>query len=152
MIGRGNGSTVLIHGPRGRGKTQMACDVAFYVRNHMRLNALYIEAADLFRQIRATFGDKKTDTEEAVLARMTAPTLLVIDEAHVRGQTQFENDVLTTIVNKRYAALRETFLVTNETPAEAEKSLGPSIWSRMQECGGLVEVAWTNYRAEANGA
>jgi DNA replication protein DnaC len=142
----GRGSVVLIHGPRGKGKTQLVCDVAHSVRNRLRMMARYTTAADLFRSIRDSFGGE--GKERALIEQMTAPLLLVIDEAHERGGTEFENRVLTEIVDKRYAAMRETFLVTNETVAQAEKSLGPSIWSRMIETGGLVEVNGRNYRVE----
>jgi DNA replication protein DnaC len=149
MVGTGKGAIVLIHGPRGRGKTQMVCDVCHFVRNGLGgrkpVNTRYTTAMDLFRDIRGAFN---SDTRELdLIQRYATPALLVIDEAHERGQTDFEGRVLTEIVDKRYSAMRETFIVTNETPEQAQKSLGPSIWSRMTQTGGLVEVNWVNYRA-----
>lgn len=154
MVGRGTGLLVLLHGDRGTGKTQMGADLCWYVITQLRMRATYTTAADLFRSIRASFSEDGVG-EVACIAKYASPALLVIDEAHERGNTDFEDRTLTAIVDKRYGNMVDTIIITNERAermagedqSPAERTLGPSIWSRMMQTGGTMHANWTNYRA-----
>lgn len=139
-------SLILLHGDRGTGKTQLAADLCWF-QISVGGTAQYTTAADMFRQIRESFRDGG-EGESACIRRFAAPRLLVIDEAHERGHTDFEDRTLVSIIDKRYGDMRHTLIVTNEKPEKAAQTLGPSVWSRMNETGGLVHANWTNYRAK----
>ncbi len=145
------GSVVCVSGPRGGGKTQAAVDI---MRELHKRNVfpLYRTALEFFYLLRATFG---SDTSEGVvMAQHISPALLVLDEVQVRGETAFELDRLTYLVDARYRANRRTLLITNLPPrAKAsggpcvEDSLGASIISRMTETGALILFDGDNWRA-----
>lgn len=140
-------SLILLHGDRGTGKTQLAADLCWF-QIQIGGTAQYTTAAEMFRRIRESFRDEG-EGEVACIRRFSSPRLLVIDEAHERGHTDFEDRVLVSIIDRRYGDLKHTVLVTNEKPEQARVSLGPSVWSRMSETGGLVHANWQNYRVQA---
>lgn len=139
----GNGVIIGLCGGRGTGKTQLAVEIARGMLGARTCR--YAKAIEIFMSLRGSFRDG--GNEEQAVASWCAPALLVIDEAHVRGETAFEDRMLTHVIDKRYDALRDTLLISNQTPDEFVKSLGPSIASRMNESGGLIECTWASYRS-----
>lgn len=152
----GTGSTILILGERGTGKTQLATllawtaqeEVGFKVRQTTAMPDVtrYSTAMDLFVTVRGTYdADTKTSEREAI-NRFTKPQLLVVDEVQERGRSDWENRLLTLMVDRRYADMKDTILIANLTPDQAARELGPSIWSRLSENGFLIVADWPSFR------
>lgn len=133
-------------GIRGNGKTQMAaCLVRQYCEQ--RKPARYIVAACLFREIRACFRQNGPDERE-MIESFVKPDFLVIDELHERKGSDHENAALTNIIDLRYGAMKATMLISNETRQEFAEGIGPSIISRMRECGEAIECNWPSFRTK----
>lgn len=137
--------TILLWGNRGSGKTQLACKLIADRCREAR-TARYTTAIDLFLDLRAAMhsGDEKD-----VLKAHQAPSLLVIDDIHERGETGWENRMLFHLLDRRYRDLTDTVLITNEKKPEAIAALGASIVDRLRESGGFVECNWPSFRAAA---
>jgi DNA replication protein DnaC len=88
----------------------------------------------------------KNEDSEAVLAAWKKTPFLVIDEAQTRAGTEWENNVLDELINARYAKMLPTVIIANITMETAQKSLGPRIMDRANECGGIVNCDWESYR------
>ena len=147
------GGVVLIFGLRGVGKTQIAANIAVKRIAAAYGNNLpedrwprYALAVEIFRAIRDTFKTTPPVSEAAVVAGFIKPDLLVIDEAHERGGTPFEDRILTEIVDRRYGDLKTTFIISNLTREGLAKELGTSIVSRAHEVGVLIECNWPSFR------
>jgi DNA replication protein DnaC len=135
---------VALIGPRGTGKTQLSVGAMLDVMS-LRRSALYMTAMDVFLWLRAVYADPDVSELDAV-AELLAPSLLVIDEVGERGETPFEDQRLTYIIDKRYAAMKDTIVIANLRPEELAKSLGSSIVDRLRECGGIIECKWESFR------
>jgi DNA replication protein DnaC len=156
-----NGGMVVAHGNRGTGKTQIAYEIARNARfknthhkpiykDGFSLQAkpracVYTKAMDIFIELKSSFKNSGT-TEKQILDKLVEAVFLVIDEAHVRGDTKFEDDKLTHIIDKRYDAMRATMLITNLDKRDFAAQLSPSIKSRLLEVGGGIECNWETYR------
>jgi DNA replication protein DnaC len=105
----------------------------------------YLKASDLFRSIRGTFR-KDGPSEIKLLETFSRYGLLVIDESHERGDTEFENRTLVHIIDRRYDAGRDTLLISNLSADAFRTSMGPSIISRMSETGLMIVADWPSYR------
>ena len=142
----GSGTLVALIGPRGTGKTQLAVEL---IRRHVADSdkpwPVYARAIEIFMWLRESFGPANRTEAEAVRA-FTAPKLLVIDEAHERGGSDWENRLLTYIIDVRYAEMRDTILVSNETLAGFKAAIGSSIYSRLTETGGVIVCDWPSFR------
>lgn len=110
----------------------------------------YTVALGFFLELRSAFGDRD-HTERDVLQSYIDPNLIIIDEVQERGNTPWEDRMLTYLIDQRYAAKRDTVLIGNMTPDALAKSLGESIVSRLQECGEIVVCDWPSFRTPAGG-
>lgn len=149
-----SGGILVLHGKRGTGKTQMAAEIARAKRFPLdagtkadpKRSAHYQTAMRFFLTVRATFKKGSDKTELEIIDRMTEPGLLVIDELQERGETAFEDRLLTHLIDARYGAKRPTILIANLTKDELGKSLGPSIVDRIRENGRCIDFTWNSYR------
>jgi len=151
--GLGSGQIIVLLGPRGTGKTQMAVEILRErIMAELRLHPddtstlLYTKARDIFARMRDAFRDGAELTEVQALRLFSEPDILVIDEAHERSDTAFVGRALTTIIDRRYDALRDTIIVSNQDRREFAAGMGESIVSRMREVGVIVECQWPSFR------
>lgn len=140
------GAIIGLVGPRGTGKTQMAVEV---IKGYLAANyiAMYVKAMDIFLSIRESYGAAANSSERRAVEYWMGGDLLVIDELQVRGETEWENRLLTHIVDKRYDAMKTTLLVANYTPDELAEAVGASIARRIEECGGVIECDWESWKS-----
>ena len=111
-------------------------------------NSRYRTAMRFFLEVRATFRKCSERSEIEVIDELTGSSLLILDEIQERGETPFEDRLLTHVIDARYAAMKPTILIANLTKAELSASLGESIVSRAQENGKSIEFNWESYRKQ----
>jgi DNA replication protein DnaC len=149
---KGDGFLYALLGKRGRGKTQLAVSLVRLVCNGAGIDttrqpARYVKALEMFGLIRSTYGAKATMTEAALMEQFRAYDLLVIDECHQRAGSDFEQNTLVSLLDRRYDAKKCTLLIANQSPDEFSESIGSSVVSRMYETGGcLCCDTWPEYR------
>ena len=137
------GGIVALIGNRGTGKTRLAAES---VRDFSPAKSTYTTAMSLFLRIRASFGKKGGETEEQIVKEMAQSTLLVIDEIQERGNTAWEDRLLTHILDKRYGAMTPTIIIANLDAAALTECLGASISSRINETGGIITITGKSHR------
>lgn len=139
------GFLIALTGNRGAGKTQMAVEAMTHSVNLLR-PARYASAVEFFMAIKATYKKDSRESEDDVIQLYRKPRLLVIDEAAKRSETQWENLLLFELLDKRYQDMSDTLLIANQTYQEFVTSIGPSLSSRMEETGGIIECNWKSFR------
>ena len=149
---------VAFIGNRGPGKTQMAAEIARAGewaydagewngnRNTYRQTAIYRRAMDIFLDLRDANKTGSKTSEKDVLAKLEKAGLLVIDEFQERGGSEWENRVMSNLLDKRYAAQRPTIIIANFTPDEMKAALSDSVKSRMRENGKAFIFEWASFR------
>ncbi len=135
---------IALLGKRGTGKTHMACAVAHEFTAQCR-SAKYLDALDYLSKLKATYG-KGGGNESEIERSYLRPKLLVLDEMHERGETDWEDRMLTRLVNKRYASEVATILISNQTADEFAIRIGSSILDRIRDDGGLILCDWDSLR------
>jgi DNA replication protein DnaC len=141
----GKGFTVALVGTRGPGKTQMGVELMRETTRRKR-SAYYCSAMDYFCRIKDAFHPDRKERQEDAQKFFAKPRLLVIDEVNVRSDSAWEDNMLADLIGKRYNALLDTVLISNETAEQFEQSMGPSIIDRLNETGGIVECTWRSFR------
>ena len=154
----GTGFLFALLGDRGTGKTRLAVAtirecIRRTARNGFDANrpAWYRKTLDLFLDVRASFKNESR-TEREVLAPYLACDLLVLDEIQERGGTDFEDRMLTYVIDKRYDANKDTLLISNLKAGEFSKHVGPSIVDRIRECGAAINCDWPSFRTTPGAA
>jgi DNA replication protein DnaC len=134
----GTGFTRALAGKRGPGKTQLAVELMRRATAELR-TSMYSTAAHFFETLKAAYKKDSRESGADVLQRFSTPTLLVIDEAGRRGETDWENNMLFELLDTRYREMLDTLLISNQSTAEMTAALGPSILARINETGGLIQ-------------
>jgi len=148
------GCLIGLAGNRGNGKTQLGAEAVHYaLEKYDRTGAnggppLMCRAMEFFLDLRSCFRPKATACERDVIRQYTAKCILILDEAHERAETEWENRMLNYMIDVRYAEKRDTIIISNDTPQAMLAALGPSIADRMRECGGVIHCDWPSFRGE----
>jgi DNA replication protein DnaC len=140
----GEKSLIVLLGKRGTGKTQMAVDLMADICLAGQ-PVQYIKTMDLFREIRGCYRNDGPDEIKTVY-RFCRYAGLVLDEAHERSDSDWENRTLTNIIDRRYDAQRTTILVSNMNKDGFAQAVGASIVSRIHEVGEVVICDWDSFR------
>jgi len=107
--------------------------------------------AALVRSRTPAKGDS-AESERDVVDRYCRYRLLIIDEAHERGHTDYEGRTLKQIIDRRYDGKFDSLLVSNETREVFAQAVGDSVVSRIHETGSAVECDWRSFRGQPEGA
>jgi DNA replication protein DnaC len=145
-VERDAGSIVALLGPRGTGKTQIAVEV---LRNFCKAgkSIRYTRAIELFMEVKATYWKQRGgESESNALRAFIQPDVLVIDEIQVRGETEWENNLLTYVIDARYAANRATLMIANLLVDSFKESVGDSVVSRLIETGEIIICDGASFR------
>lgn len=137
------GGIIVLMGPRGTGKTHMACALVNTFCRDCR-HAVYAEAMDYFLRL-----DEQINARGSVLkveAQFLRPKLLALDAMEERADTPAKDRMLTRLIDKRYAANLATVLVTNETKEKFVERVGPSVADRIRDDGQIVVCDWKSLR------
>ena len=147
----GTGAIIALLGPRGTGKTQLATATARWgvetrgMGDLTRQAVRYAVLGELLASIKATFSGNG-GSESDILAPLTRCNLLVLDECHECNGSEWAVRVLTLLIDARYRERRDTIMIANLTPEELLAAVGPSVASRMDECGYFVMCEWQSLR------
>lgn len=140
-----SGFIVALCGSRGTGKTQLAATIAKTYAGAGKA-PLYATAMGFFLDIKESFDGNRS--EKAVIESYCGPSLLIIDELQERRETAWGNQLLTHLIDRRYGAMKDTLLITNQTQATFLDAIGDSVASRIVETGGVAFCDWPSYRVK----
>lgn len=138
------GILVALIGPRGTGKTQLAIDV---LRQHVVNTGClsrYTKLFGLALEIKATYDGKGSEID--VLNTFIKPKILIIDEIHEKLDSQWARGFFTHLIDRRYDGMKDTFLIGNLEESEFAGVVGSSVYSRLQETGGVINCDWDSFR------
>lgn len=139
------GGLLALIGARGVGKTRLAAEVA---RDLFPKAAYYSTVMGVFLRLRQSFHatGRGAESEADVVHGMAIAPLLILDEVQERGNSEWEDRILTHIVDRRYGDCLPTILIANLTQAALAANLGESILSRFHETGGVLEMTGPSKR------
>lgn len=140
------GDTILILvGPRGTGKTQIATCWAHALASANKPSGRYVKCASLMREIKASW-DSATGESKLMEALRRTP-YLVIDEFHEKGAGDWEARTLVNLIDHRYDDMKATILIANLEISKVKESINASIIDRANQTGGIIPCAWASYRS-----
>lgn len=142
------GGIAVLVGKRGTGKTQLAAELSRSGEFPDNLDgkektSCYRRAMEMLVAIRDASHNGQ---QGEIILGFSRVGILIIDEFHERGETEWENRVITTIIDRRYADRLPTVIIGNIEPAAIQQSLSASVISRMHESGGLVVLKNETFR------
>jgi DNA replication protein DnaC len=149
QAGYPNGFIVALLGTSGTGKTQLGVSLIHECCRKL-MACRYVKVLDLFRDLRRAYSPvargERGERESDIVAKWAAYDLLVIDEAHQRGETEWEQNALINLLDRRYDNRQCTLLIANQTEETFADAMGSSIVSRIHECGEAIICDWPSFR------
>jgi len=144
---RQKGTSLILTGNTGTGKTHLACSIAEYIMENHNLTALFLRASQATRTVKETYSKHSDQTEKAAIESFLMPDLLILDEIGVQFGTDTEKLIIFEIINGRYENLKPTILLSNLAVENLKQYLGERILDRMKEDSGkLLIFDWESNR------
>ena len=143
------GHGLVFVGLPGTGKSHLAASIALHLIDGRRW-VQYISCMSLIRSVRDTWRSDSDVSEAKVLRRFGQEIdLLIIDEVGVQYGTDSEQNILFEILDRRYADMRPTVILTNQKKDGLKKYVGDRIYDRLTETSRMVVFDWPSYRRQA---
>jgi DNA replication protein DnaC len=107
----GNGTSLVLCGRVGTGKTHVACGIANDILRQ-GFTAKYTTSYKAINAVKATY--RNTDqTEAQVIAEFQRPDLLILDEVGIQFGTDAEKIIMYQIINSRYDEVKPIIIISN---------------------------------------
>ena len=130
---------LVMYGCVGCGKTHLGVAILQAVLRK-GFTGLYYNMVDLLSDIRATFSDSTSLSEHDLLEDVIAPDLLVLDDLGAEKTSEFVNDRLYLIVNRRYESNQPILVTTNLGLDELRNKVGERTVSRLCEMSDWMDA------------
>lgn len=142
------GATMVFSGLPGTGKSHLAIAICQTIMAD-GYTAMYLNALDAIRMVRATWSRDSAQTEGDVMRLLTDVGLLVLDEVGAQYGTEGEQVILFDIINRRYQDQMPMILLTNQGKDGFRQYLGDRAFDRLREAGRWVPFDWESHRGKS---
>lgn len=143
------GSGLILSGKPGTGKTHLASAAMLALMGSGRW-LQYLTVMEMIRMVRETWSRNSERSEREVLRLLGSEIdLLVIDEVGVGYATEGEQNIVFDVLDRRYAEMRPSILITNQDAQGLKSSLGERTFDRLRQTHALVKFDWPSYRRTA---
>ena len=129
---KGEQKGLFMKGVVGCGKTHIAVAILKEVIAK-GFTGLYYNMVDLLSDIRSTYGNNTSISEQELLDEIQAPDLLVLDDLGAEKTTEWVNDRLYLIIHRRYDSGKPILVTTNLGLDELAEKVGERTVSRICE-------------------
>jgi len=142
-----HGRCLVLFGESGTGKTHLACGIVRHVVEKGGTGH-YTTIQDAIGKIRSTYGKGSDTSEDELLTEFCRVDVLVLDELGRQSDSAHERETMFRILNRRYADLRPTVLVSNLDRVKLHAFLGQALVDRLLEAGGrFINFDWASQRS-----
>lgn len=146
-----SGSSMILCGPAGTGKTHLACAIGNHIIHHHAKSAVYMQVSAAIRMVKETYSKGSERTEQDAINWFKKPALFILDEVGVQFGTDAERFILFEIINARYEDMKPTLLLSNLAMEGLIQYAGERVIDRMKENGGkLLPFVWQSHRGVEN--
>ncbi len=140
-----HGTSFMLLGTTGTGKTHMACAVANHLLYSGR-SVLYITLADALSQVKVAWKANEDMTEDEIIAKFAEFDLLILDEIGTSRFKDCDQGILFRLVNYRYERNLPMIGISKFHPGQLEKMIGDDTLRRFRTGGGgILKFNWSEY-------
>lgn len=141
---------LVLSGGYGVGKTGLAVAL-LRIFAERGVSVLFVNAPAMLRRVRATYGKHDGEDERAVIDSLAEVEILAIDDIGKERLTEWGQELLYDVTNRRYSEGLRTIVTTNLAMHELEAHLGGATFWRIYEKSQFIGVEG-NLRRRRKGA
>lgn len=154
-----SGTGLYIEGTNGTGKTHFAVAIARYIIETFGYKVKCNTLIEICNDIRRTYDNSDMAEDDIIQSYCKIP-LLIIDDLGKEKPTEWNQQILYSIINNRYNLMKPTIITTNFnedmlnirlTPYDSDNTNAAAIISRLRETTQLITMAWDDYRGSYYG-
>lgn len=139
--------SLLLWGDYGNGKSHMAASIANEL-NEQGYIVVFQSVPELLERIKNTFNRNNQETESDILRALQQCDLLILDDIGAEKVTDWVQEVMFRIVDKRYRKQKPILYTSNLKPSMLLEKLGGRIYDRITETSLTVENKASSYRRQ----
>jgi len=140
---------IFIHGECGTGKTHIAYALAKQAEEVQKLSVRFYNIPDLIRHLKRDFSEEnKTLSEDNTNfgKLLSFAGLLILDDFGTEKLTEWVEESLYSIINKRYENVYPIIFTSNLSPEKMVEKFGDRIVSRIIGSCDVVELTGNDRR------
>jgi DNA replication protein DnaC len=142
------GSGLVFSGLPGTGKSHLAASILLALAQEW--DVTYTTCMRMIRAVRNTWRRDSEESEVHLMRYLGEDLhLLVIDEVGLQYGTDGEQTIVTEVLDRRYAGMRPTIILTNQNRDGLKGYLGDRAYDRLTETSRWVKFDWPSYRPTA---
>ena len=111
--GRFRDTGLLFIGTPGVGKTHLAVAILNELIQRYRVRGLFVDFTELIHEIQSTFSPRSAESKFDLLNPVMNAEVLVLDELGAQKPSEWVNDILYLILNRRYTKRLPSIFTTN---------------------------------------
>lgn len=139
------GSSAILSGSVGTGKTHLACAVANQLAKAGKTSC-FKTVTELVQSVRDAWKPSSVKSASQVIDEYASFDLLIIDEFGVQSGTNSEMEILFSIINRRYNDETPILALTNLSENEFIDRIGIRVYDRLTHLGAFLTLDWPSYR------
>lgn len=148
--------SLYLSGPRGVGKTHLACSIANYLIENtepvlvrgvfdyfqmpIESMPLFVNVPELLMEIRDTQKKESETSEKKIIDRYSNVPVLIFDDIGVEKNSEWVFQTFYTLINKRYNEELITIITSNLTLEELAAKISDRIASRIAEMCKIISL------------
>lgn len=132
---------LVLAGKQGAGKTHLACAAMVEVYEKYGTNSRFWNVGRLLDHYRATFDETAQETIAEIDTQLDRVPLLVLDEFGMHKNTEFAEERVFSLINRRYSEGKPLIVTTNKNPGELAEG-DVRVYSRLMDANTSILVAF----------
>jgi DNA replication protein DnaC len=139
--------SLLIWGDYGNGKSHLAAAIANELNERGKI-VIFQSVPELLERIRSTFNKNSRESENEILTALQMCHLLILDDIGAEKVTDWVQEALFRIIDKRYRKKKPILYTSNLKPSMLSDKLGGRIYDRITETSLTIENKASSYRRQ----
>jgi DNA replication protein DnaC len=143
---RKTGTSMILFGKAGAGKTGLASSVMSYVIKNYLLSVRYVKASDLVNELNESQDFNSDSTQSEIREKYKGYALLVIDELDQIRDTKNAKSHIFNILDDRHEHEMPTIVISNLNFGAIKELVGDRTVDRLCQNGTTLEFSGVNQR------
>lgn len=134
---KGKSFTLWLQGKPGTGKSHLSYAFAHEVNKIGKYKVLFIDMSELVKEIRSTFNNQSTETEQSIIKKLTSTDLLILDDIGSEVGNIDTNNTASDFISRVVFAIfngrqgKTTICTTNLSGSQLKRIYDAKTFSRM---------------------